>query len=131
MKTEDSSAPLSAQQHSEVGKSKRKRRRKPAADSANVSWSEEHSPLNVLSNALGALMNGDFAVRLPLDWTGMAGKVADNFNEVVMRNERTAQELAQLRLALGNTSVLLNAVYGAKARRFLSQAAAGLGRHRW
>ena len=33
--------------------------------------------------ALTALKKGDFSVRLPLDWTGVAGKVADTFNEVI------------------------------------------------
>ena len=118
MKTQDSSAPLSAHQNSEVGNPKRKRPREPGSDSANDSWSEEHSLLRALPNALGALKNGDFAVRLPLDWSGIAGKVADSFNEVVMCNERTAQEFAQLRQALGDTSVLLNAVTALKGGDF-------------
>src|SRR5262249_27431297 len=33
--------------------------------------------------ALMAVKKGDFDVRLPVGWTGMAGKVADAFNEVL------------------------------------------------
>ena len=36
-----------------------------------------------LLNALTALKRGDFSVRLPVEWTGMSGKVGDQFNEVV------------------------------------------------
>src|SRR6516164_6152131 len=32
--------------------------------------------------ALRALKKGDFSTRLPVGWTGIAGKVADTFNEV-------------------------------------------------
>src|SRR5262249_27504158 len=33
-------------------------------------------------SALVAFKSGDFSARLPLAWTGIAGKVADAFNEV-------------------------------------------------
>ncbi|MGH7222593.1 MAG: hybrid sensor histidine kinase/response regulator, partial [Gemmataceae bacterium] len=54
-----------------------------------------------LLTALTALKNGDFSVRLPLDWNGIAGKVADAFNEVVERNERMARELDRLSRVVG------------------------------
>ena len=37
--------------------------------------------------ALTAFKSGDFSVRLPLDLEGMAGKIADAFNDVIERNE--------------------------------------------
>jgi len=55
----------------------------------------------VLLSALTALKKGDFTVRMPLHWTGMAGKVADAFNEVVELNQRMARELDRLRRAVG------------------------------
>src|SRR5438132_1005678 len=51
--------------------------------------------------ALTALKKGDFTVRLPAEWTGLAGKVADTFNEVVELNERMAQELDRLSRVAG------------------------------
>src|SRR5213593_2699794 len=51
--------------------------------------------------ALKAVRQGDFSVRLPDHWTGVAGKVADTFNEVVEMNQRLASELERLRLAIG------------------------------
>src|SRR5215467_11381992 len=46
-----------------------------------------------LLTALKSLKRGDFSVRLPMSWTGAAGKVADAFNDVVEMNERLAAEL--------------------------------------
>ena len=51
--------------------------------------------------ALTALKRGDFSVRLPVHWSGLAGKTADTFNEVVELNERMAREFARLRQAVG------------------------------
>ncbi len=51
--------------------------------------------------ALNALKNGDFSVRLPNDWTGKAGKIADTFNQVVERNQKMARELERLGLEVG------------------------------
>src|SRR5438094_572334 len=51
--------------------------------------------------ALKAVRQGDFSARLPDHWTGVAGKVADTFNEVVELNQRLASELERLRLAIG------------------------------
>src|SRR5207245_6935082 len=55
----------------------------------------------VLLTALTALKRGDFTVRLPLEWTGVAGKVADTFNEVVELNERMAKELDRVSRVVG------------------------------
>ncbi len=54
-----------------------------------------------LLTALCSLRKGDFTVRLPLDWTGVAGKVADTFNEVIELNERMADELARISRVVG------------------------------
>ena len=54
-----------------------------------------------LLNALATLKSGDFSVRLPLDWVGIAGKVADTFNEVVALNQRMSRELGRLRESVG------------------------------
>ncbi len=46
-----------------------------------------------LLNALLALRDGDFSVRLPRDWTGLDGKIADTFNEIAAANAKMADEL--------------------------------------
>jgi HAMP domain-containing protein/signal transduction histidine kinase/CheY-like chemotaxis protein len=55
----------------------------------------------VLLQALLALRKGDFSARLPVDWTGVAGKVADTFNEVVELNERMVNELERISRVVG------------------------------
>src|SRR6185503_13820539 len=54
-----------------------------------------------LLTVLKAVRKGDFTARLPEDWTGLPGKVADTFNEVVEMNERLAAELARLSVVVG------------------------------
>src|SRR5205807_228088 len=73
--------------------------------SANGSPASSHDAnageMSALLNALIALKKGKSGVRLPADWTGVAGKVADAFNEVVELNERMAEELARLSRVVG------------------------------
>src|SRR5438045_3815131 len=57
--------------------------------------------MTALLTALTALLKGQPGVRLPVEWTGVAGKVADAFNEVVEQNERMANELARLSRVVG------------------------------
>src|SRR5262245_60904807 len=59
-----------------------------------------------LLNALTAVKKGQLGVRLPLEWTGAAGKVADSFNEVVELNERMASELGRLSRVVGKEGKL-------------------------
>ena len=59
------------------------------------------SEMVALLSALTALKQGRTGVRLPPDWGGVAGKVADAFNEVVELNERMAEELARLSRVVG------------------------------
>ena len=54
-----------------------------------------------LLHALQAVRFGDFSVRLPGDQTGLSGKIADTFNEIVAANERMAQQLEQVGQVVG------------------------------
>src|SRR3989440_3759069 len=51
--------------------------------------------------ALRSVRNGDFKVRLPLDSTGIAGDIAQAFNDMVDLNERMARELARITVVVG------------------------------
>src|ERR1700677_4408490 len=51
--------------------------------------------------SLQTMKDGDFSVRLPVSWTGLPGKIADNFNEIVATNEQMARELKRVGLAVG------------------------------
>src|SRR5215204_2611776 len=43
--------------------------------------------------ALTALKKGDFSIRLPVDWPGLEGKIADTFNDVIGITDRLATEM--------------------------------------
>src|SRR5438105_10148266 len=55
----------------------------------------------LLLSALNDLRKGKEGVRLPVEWTGVAGRVADAFNRVVEMNERMAAEFARLSRVVG------------------------------
>src|SRR5882762_2859042 len=72
------------------------------AAAANGSRSGIHECDNgELLRALMAFKRGDFSVRLPDDWTGVAGKIADTFNEVIAKNQRLTMELDRIGHAVG------------------------------
>jgi hypothetical protein len=52
-------------------------------------------------STLQAVRDGDFSARLPGDWTGLGGKIADTFNEIVAANRRLAQELERVGKVVG------------------------------
>ena len=49
--------------------------------------------LEALLSALQAMRRGDFSVRLGGDQVGLAGKIADTFNDIVAANQRMAEQL--------------------------------------
>ncbi len=51
--------------------------------------------------AVTAFKRGDFSARLPDDWTGIAGKIADTFNDTIRINQRLTQELERVRRVVG------------------------------
>ena len=79
-------------------------RQRPRANANDLVFSQREA--KQLISALTALRNGDGTVRLPLEWTGMQGKLAESFNEVVDLNGRMAEELARLRQRVGKEGKL-------------------------
>jgi signal transduction histidine kinase/HAMP domain-containing protein/ActR/RegA family two-component response regulator len=55
----------------------------------------------VLLNVLAEVERGDFSVRMPLEWTGVAGKVADRLNNVIAANQTLGVELANVSRLVG------------------------------
>ncbi len=74
--------------------------------SAGLDSAVAPNELSVLLNALVGLKKGKRDVRLPAEWTGVAGRVADAFNGVVELNERMADELARLSQSVGKEGKL-------------------------
>ncbi len=77
----------------------------PAASNNGHSSTVVAEPLNVdLSIILASLQtmrSGDFSVRLPGSWTGLAGKIADAFNDIVAVNQQMAHELKRVGQVVG------------------------------
>src|SRR5437868_4475158 len=51
--------------------------------------------------ALQAMRAGDFSVRMPGHETGLFGKIADTFNDIVAANEHMAQQLDHVGQVVG------------------------------
>jgi signal transduction histidine kinase/HAMP domain-containing protein/ActR/RegA family two-component response regulator len=60
----------------------------------------------VLLRVLADVRSGDFSVRLPVDWTGMAGKIADTLNDVIAANQTLGEELARVSRVVGKEGKL-------------------------
>ncbi len=57
--------------------------------------------LSLVLASLQTMRDGDFSVRLPGAWTGLAGKIADTFNEIVSANQQMAEELKRVGQVVG------------------------------
>ena len=57
--------------------------------------------LGLILAGLQTMRDGDFSVRLPVAWTGLEGKIADTFNDIIAANEQMARELKRVGLAVG------------------------------
>ncbi|RJF96088.1 HAMP domain-containing protein [Noviherbaspirillum saxi] len=64
---------------------------------------ETHDELDVkvLLATLRALKKGDFSARMPADWTGLAGKVADTLNEIIETNQSMAEGITNVSRVVG------------------------------
>jgi signal transduction histidine kinase/HAMP domain-containing protein len=60
----------------------------------------------VLLSVLAQVKGGDFSARMPLDWTGVAGKIADDFNVLIIANEALGTELARVSDVVGKQGKL-------------------------
>src|ERR1700710_2507476 len=59
-----------------------------------------------LLSVLAQVKGGDFTARMPLEWTGVAGKVADGFNDVIVANEALGAELTRVSRVVGKEGKL-------------------------
>jgi HAMP domain-containing protein/CheY-like chemotaxis protein/GAF domain-containing protein len=57
--------------------------------------------LTQLLQALQSVRAGNFDVRLPADWLGVLGKIADEFNSIVAVNQRMAEQLESVGKIVG------------------------------
>src|SRR5437867_591375 len=57
--------------------------------------------VSLLLKAMLSARAGDFSVRLPSNWTGVEGKLADTFNEMMDTNATMAKELSRVSRTVG------------------------------
>jgi HAMP domain-containing protein/signal transduction histidine kinase/DNA-binding response OmpR family regulator len=79
---------------------------KGATAAAMALGHEDRAFSHQLLTAILAFRNGDFAVRLPSDLTGIDGKIADAFNDVISLSQRRASETARVSRAVGKEGKL-------------------------
>ena len=79
----------------------RSRKAPPPSRTPGNGHAESDPILSPLLQAMQAMRMGDFSVRLPTDQVGIAGKIADAFNEVIEVNERMSAELERLGRVVG------------------------------
>jgi signal transduction histidine kinase/CheY-like chemotaxis protein/HAMP domain-containing protein len=60
----------------------------------------------VLLSVLSDVKDGDFSVRMPLEWTGVGGKIADRLNDVIAANQTLGAELARVSRVVGKEGKL-------------------------
>src|SRR5438045_8511977 len=57
--------------------------------------------VGVLLDTLTKFRDGDFSVRLPVDRTGLGGKIADTLNDIFKLNQRMCGEFGRINKAVG------------------------------
>ena len=51
--------------------------------------------------AMMAFRDGDFSVRLPTDWDGTDGRIAEAFNQALAHEDRITREITRLSMTVG------------------------------
>jgi len=61
----------------------------------------EYLDARQLLKVLNSVKKGDFSVRMPIDQTGLAGKIADSLNDIIELNQRMVQEFDRISTVVG------------------------------
>ncbi|MES2741245.1 MAG: HAMP domain-containing protein [Pseudomonadota bacterium] len=67
----------------------------------NMTDMAEQLDIKLLLSTLMALKKGDFKARLPSDWTGMSGKVADTLNDIIETKEKMVDAVTEVSRVVG------------------------------
>ncbi len=73
----------------------------PAASAPATTSLVSDDPLLQLLSAMQDINAGDFSVQLPLNWDGIAGKLAQSFNEIVAANRHMCHDLQHVGQKVG------------------------------
>ncbi|HAJ62888.1 MAG TPA: hybrid sensor histidine kinase/response regulator, partial [Cyanobacteria bacterium UBA8543] len=68
---------------------------------AQMTVDTDELDIKELLKTLTAVKKGNFSVRMPIDKTGLAGKVADTLNDIIELNQRMVQEFNRISTVVG------------------------------
>jgi signal transduction histidine kinase/HAMP domain-containing protein/ActR/RegA family two-component response regulator len=71
-----------------------------------VTISQDELDQTLLLGTLARVRSGDAGVRMPLEWTGVPGKIADTLNDILEANENLGAEVARVTQAVGKEGKL-------------------------
>src|SRR5262249_36404832 len=74
---------------------------KTESQNGNNNGAKAPSELAAILECLQTMRDGDFSVRLPGSWVGLAGKIADTFNDIASANQQMSQELKRVGQVVG------------------------------
>ncbi|MCE9657053.1 MAG: HAMP domain-containing protein, partial [Burkholderiales bacterium] len=57
--------------------------------------------LRQMLSAMTSFRDGDFSVRLPADWEGTEGRIAESFNQALAHDDRISREVGRLSASVG------------------------------
>ena len=66
--------------------------------------------LKLLLKVLGAVKKGDFSARMPLDWIGIPGKIADTLNDIIELNDKLSRGISRASEVVGKEGRLAERV---------------------
>ncbi len=66
----------------------------------------DHFEPEVLLEVLSHVKGGDFSARMPVHWTGIGGKIADQLNDIIGANEALGTELERVSRVVGKEGKL-------------------------
>jgi HAMP domain-containing protein len=73
----------------------------PKRNAVSEQGGDGESFASELQQAMVAFRKGDFSARLPTGWSGVQGRIADLFNEIVEMSERRSQQAAEVARIVG------------------------------
>ena len=75
-------------------------------DSNRMNDAQDDVHEKLMLQALKAVKKGDFSVRLPVEWTGVVGKIADELNSIIEMNAMLAEEFKRVSHVVGKKGKL-------------------------
>ncbi|MDK6075914.1 HAMP domain-containing protein [Massilia varians] len=72
----------------------------------NMTDMGEQLDVKLLLTTLMALKKGDFSVRMPSDWTGVSGKIADTLNDIIETKQKMVETVTDVSRVVGREGQL-------------------------